>query len=73
MSHIKWPHHESLLEIADEVRFNSHITNSMEPKPSWETASRSATQELPKKMMEPEASLPCPKETSTGPYSEPDI
>jgi hypothetical protein len=49
-------------------RCRRNVTNSMELSPSWETIGRSASPELP----QPEGSLPCSQEPSTGPYHEPD-
>jgi hypothetical protein len=43
-----------------------------ELSPSWETANCAATQELPQHFMEPEGSLSCSQEPSTGPYPKPD-
>jgi hypothetical protein len=42
----------------------------MELSHSRKAASCAATQELPNKFMEPEGSLPCSQEPSTGPYPE---
>jgi hypothetical protein len=44
----------------------------MELSPSWEVAICAATQELPSLFLEPEGSLSCSQEPSTGPYPEPD-
>jgi hypothetical protein len=44
----------------------------MELSPSCEAASYAATEELHQYFMEPEGSLPCSQEPSTGPYPEPD-
>jgi hypothetical protein len=42
----------------------------MELSPSWEAASCAAAQELPIILYNPEGSLPCSQEPSTGPYPE---
>jgi hypothetical protein len=40
----------------------------MELSPSWEAANCAATQEILSIYLEPEGSLPCSQEPSTGPY-----
>jgi hypothetical protein len=44
----------------------------MELSPSWKASNSAATQDLPKKFMEPEGSSLSSQEPSTGPYTEPD-
>jgi hypothetical protein len=56
-------------------KFSPHIPNlttSMEESTSSETASHSASQEIPTHFMDLEGSLPCSQEPATGPYPEPD-
>jgi hypothetical protein len=45
--------------------------NFMELTSSWKAAYRVATQKTSQQFMEPEASLPCSQEPSTGPYPQP--
>jgi hypothetical protein len=45
--------------------------NSIGQKPSWESNSRSESQEISGLFLEPEGSLPCLQEPATGPYPEP--
>jgi hypothetical protein len=42
-----------------------------ELSPSWEAANCAAIQEIPSNFKEPESSLSCSQESSTGPYPEP--
>jgi hypothetical protein len=51
----------------------SYDINFMKLSPSSESASCAASQELPQNFKEPEGSLPCSQEPSTGPYPEPDL
>jgi hypothetical protein len=43
----------------------------MEKNPSWEDNNCSASQEITR-LLEPEDSLPCSQQPSTGPYPKPD-
>jgi hypothetical protein len=51
---------------------NVQMTDSMEQSPPWEAHSHSASQEIPPTFMEPEDSLPCSQQPTTGHCPKPD-
>jgi hypothetical protein len=62
----------SILSHNEKYHQLTQLTDFMKLSPSWETASWAGTQKFPQYFMEPEGSLPCSQDPSTGPYPEPD-
>jgi len=61
-----------VLEVNCTEIVSNYLTNSTEQSPSWEADSLSASEEILPLLWNPECSLPCSQEPTTGPYSDPD-
>jgi hypothetical protein len=62
-------------QVAGDVKltnWTNSLTDYMEQSPSWEADNHSASQEIPRRVMEPEDSLPCSQNPATGACPEPD-